>query len=111
MPKSPMRPCPVAGCPALVRAGRCQVHQARDHDRPNADVRAWYHTAQWRRIRQCVLWAHPLCVQCQTDGRISEATDVDHIDPHQGNLAKFYDYANLQGLCASCHARKTREGQ
>jgi hypothetical protein len=26
MPLSPMRNCPVPGCPALVRSGRCDAH-------------------------------------------------------------------------------------
>jgi len=29
--------------------------------------------------------------------------DVDHIKPHKGNLALFWDEANLQSLCKKCH--------
>jgi 5-methylcytosine-specific restriction protein A len=38
------------------------------------------------------------------------ASAVDHIIPHAGDPARFWDPANLQSLCASCHSLKTREG-
>ena len=31
------------------------------------------------------------------------ATIADHIKPHHGNEALFYDPDNLQSLCAQCH--------
>jgi 5-methylcytosine-specific restriction endonuclease McrA len=32
---------------------------------------------------------------------------VDHITPHRGDPAKFWDAANWQALCKRCHDRKT----
>lgn len=32
---------------------------------------------------------------------------VDHIRPHKGDQELFWDPANLQSLCDSCHSRKT----
>ena len=49
---------------------------------------------------------HPLCLHCQAKGRVSAATQLDHIVPlYQGGLD---DLCNLQGLCNACHAVKTR---
>ena len=31
------------------------------------------------------------------------ATVVDHIVPHKGDMALFWDKSNWQGLCAHCH--------
>lgn len=31
------------------------------------------------------------------------ATVVDHIKPHRGDMALFWDEANWQGLCKPCH--------
>ncbi len=43
-------------------------------------------------------------------GRITPATVVDHITPHRGDQALFWDYDNWQSLCKQCHdADKQRE--
>lgn len=58
---------------------------------------------RWQRARATYLTAHPLCVLCQQMGRIVAATVVDHIVPHRGDQALFWDRANWQSLCKSCH--------
>ncbi len=35
------------------------------------------------------------------------ANEVDHIKPHNGDLALFWDESNWQSLCKACHSRKT----
>lgn len=62
---------------------------------------------RWQKARIQFLSSHPLCVACQADGRVTAATVVDHIEPHRGDQTKFWDEANWQPLCASCHGRKT----
>ena len=47
--------------------------------------------------------AHPLCVMCQADGRVEPATVVDHIKPHRGDSAMFWDRSNWQSLCKRHH--------
>lgn len=56
-------------------------------------------------IRAAVLRDDPLCPVCKSAGRVTLATEVDHIIP----LAKggTDDRSNLQGLCAEHHADKT----
>lgn len=60
-------------------------------------------TLQKRRRR----WfeANPLCVHCKAQGRVSLATDLDHITPLFKGGAD--DETNLQGLCKPCHDAKT----
>ena len=59
-----------------------------------------------QRLRERVLRADPLCAACMAAGRIRPATDLDHIVPiFKGGTD---DDENLQGLCAECHAEKTR---
>ena len=36
---------------------------------------------------------------------------VDHIDPHKGNVKKFFDTKNLQTLHIQCHNLKTQREQ
>jgi len=48
-----------------------------------------------------------LCVHCRKSGRVSIATEVDHITPlFKGGT---YDDDNLQSLCHDCHTDKTAE--
>lgn len=34
---------------------------------------------------------------------VHPASIVDHIEPHKGNMSKFWDSANWQGLCDWCN--------
>lgn len=72
-------------------------------DRGSSNARGYGWTWQKRRARW--LRAHPLCAICQANGRVTAATELDHIKPkaHGGTDAD----DNLQGLCAECHARKS----
>ena len=64
-----------------------------------------YNTPRWQRLRRYVLANEPLCRECRRAGRVTQATDVDHIEPvSQGGAA--FDLVNLQPLCRECHNRK-----
>ena len=62
---------------------------------------------KWRKARFHYLQSHPLCVHCDAEGRVTPATDLDHIIPHKGDMSLFWDSHNWQPLCKSCHSRKT----
>ncbi len=68
---------------------------------------------RWQRARERFLRAHPLCCYCQQSGRVTEATVVDHIQPHQGDQKLFWDESNWQPLCKPCHdiVKKAEEAQ
>ena len=105
--------CQEYGCSAPAYTGNyCDAHrkshktQARkDLNRTNqsfADSSNFYNSNQWRKLRQMVLRGEPLCRTC---GRA--AHDVDHIIPiRKGGARSSLD--NLQALCKSCHAKKSR---
>jgi 5-methylcytosine-specific restriction protein A len=59
----------------------------------------------WDKIRAAVLAQQPLCVACEQQGRLTAASEVDHVI----SLARggSHERANLQSLCKSCHSRKT----
>ena len=47
---------------------------------------------------------------CEKRGRVTAATLVDHIEPHRGDMTVFWDRANWQPLCTTCHSSvKQRE--
>jgi 5-methylcytosine-specific restriction enzyme A len=83
----------------------------KERERTNTVVRRWYYTVAWRQLRATVLDDNPLCVSCQSHGVVAIATEIDHIAPHRNDPGRFWNRANLQGLCASCHGRKTGRGE
>lgn len=107
-----MKLCPEPGCTERVQAGRCPKCQAkRERQRPLAEVRKLYHSARWLALRRRVLQEQPTCPWCfARDARVVASTDVDHIAPHRGDLALFWDRENLQAMCKACHSRKTQAG-
>ena len=70
--------------------------------RPNARQRGYNH--RWDKARATFLRHNPLCRMCESQGRVTEAKVVDHIIPHRGDQALFWDTANnWQPLCYPCH--------
>jgi 5-methylcytosine-specific restriction enzyme A len=72
-------------------------------DRVQREAR--YHTHKWRQLSKRFLEDNPLCVQCQSEGRVEAASVTDHkIRVKDG--ADFWDVSNYQPLCHKCHNRK-----
>jgi 5-methylcytosine-specific restriction endonuclease McrA len=75
--------------------------------------RRWYNTARWRALRLKVFLRD--LFTCKRCGHVEGDTSLlvcDHVIPHRGDEAKFWDEANLQTLCKDCHDRvKQREEQ
>lgn len=82
--------------------------QGRPKDtRPSRHVRGY--TSKWDKARKGYLAHHPLCATCLKDGRTTAATVVDHIVPHKGDTALFWDVGNWQALCRYHHNVKTAD--
>jgi 5-methylcytosine-specific restriction protein A len=78
--------------------------------RPSAAQRLY--GRRWAVAALLYLNDHPLCAECRRQGRPPQpATCVDHVTPHRGDLRLFWNQKNWQGLCASCHSRKTLQEQ
>ena len=113
MPKKPKRPCSHPGCPALVEAGErhCIQHkrqEQRRHDTDRGSAHQRGYTARWAKYAASYKREHPLCRECESQGRITPAYAVDHIQPVTGpDDPLFWDTDNHQPLCAICHSRKT----
>lgn len=56
-------------------------------------------------IRAAHFRENPLCVHCYEAGRVTLATELDHIKSIANGGRDVY--ANRQGLCKDCHATKT----
>lgn len=107
-------PCRHRGCAALVdKPGYCEAH-AHEAPRSIADRKRGSSTKRgygyrWQKFRESYLSSHPLCVECEKAGKITPATDVDHIVPHRGDMEKFWQ-GPFQALCGPCHKSKTAKG-
>lgn len=76
--------------------------------------KTWYLSARWKTFRKAYLREYPHCVFCFKRHIIEPAVIVDHIDGHQvgedenGKTWKDTFWTGpVQGLCWSCHSRKT----
>jgi 5-methylcytosine-specific restriction protein A len=77
-----------------------------DHNGQSAHARGL--GAAWRKARALALKRDKgLCVVCWRAGRVTVASEVDHIRPRAAGQV---DHAldNLQSLCRPCHDVKTR---
>ena len=106
MPLGAKRPCSYAGCGRIVAFGqsRCEKHPAKTWvKRPDSPKRVTGRKLQ--RKREQLFSARPLCAECDRHGRVSLATQRDHIV----SLAEGGQDVdeNTQGLCDECHAAKS----
>lgn len=108
MPFMPPTNCKHSRCNKLVPYGEryCEEHKPlHKSDRDSASKRGY--NSRWQKARLKYLHSHPLCVLCREQGRLTEATVVDHIIPHRGDQKLFWDESNWQALCKPCHDKKT----
>jgi len=111
MPIAAMTPCRHQGCRALVAKGYCDEHKQQstrkqfDRDRGSANSRGYNY--KWQKARKIFLAEHPLCVECESNEKVTAANVVDHIIAHKGDQVLFWDESNWQPLCATCHNIKT----
>lgn len=113
-----LRFCKHPGCGELTQGGWCDKHKPEakvyisinrppDKCKKRASAHKRGYTYRWQTVRKDFLSKHPWCAECQRQGRLTTATEVDHIIPHKGDRRLFWDRSNWQPLCHSCHSRKT----
>ena len=107
MAKAAPKPCGHPGCGVIVRDGtsRCPKHPREAWGKkPTATKRVTGRKLQ--AMRAALFSANPLCVECQRLGRVTLATQRDHIIPlAEGGKD---DDENVQGLCHDCHDVKSQ---
>ena len=70
------------------------------------ETNPFYLSVQWRRFRDYYIGLHPLCEQCEAEGRETPAQMVDHIQEiADGGALTSED--NALSMCWKCHGLKT----
>lgn len=77
------------------------------HSKVDEPWRAWYWLARWKRLRIEIFVRDGFRCQCgcnKAEGR-TRLLVCDHIKPHRGDEALFWDPDNLQTMLKTCHDR------
>jgi 5-methylcytosine-specific restriction protein A len=61
-----------------------------------------YQTQRWRKRSLAHRRAHPFCVMCEAEGKVSLATQVHHVVEHHGDEVAFF-LGEVIGLCLDHH--------
>jgi len=107
LPNRPYRPCKHTGCASLTRdqSGYCEVHQidqaqhSNDYDKHRGSPSKRGYDLTWQRLRLLYLHAHPLCEDCEEQGRVEQAVEVHHVVAIRNDKSKRLDDSNLRALC------------
>ena len=87
---------------------RDKRQRQRVYDRQRGSAHKRGYDRRWSRYASGYLQRSPLCVQCAEEDVDRLAECVDHIRPVEWpDDPGFWDAANHQPLCWSCHSRKT----
>ena len=108
MPSLASRACSTPGCKNTCTGSRCDAcAKQAAAQRPTSAQRGY--GWRWQKLAKAYLRTHPFAVDIFNcfEGRVYPAEVVDHIVPHKGDMALFWDVNNLQGLRKEDHDRKT----
>ena len=95
-----------APAPRLTAGGEGMTSGFARTDGRSAAARGY--DGDWRRLRLRILADEPLCRFCAAEGRVTAATEVDHIDPFRGlDDPRRLDPANCRPLCQPHHRART----
>ena len=103
MPKRPNRPCSHPSCPKLTDGRFCTEHEKQEavryekYDR-DPSTRRRYGRA-WKRIRDRYIAAHPLCAQCEAEGKPEHSCKPEGIATEMVDcLIRILDWCGKEGV-------------
>ena len=114
MALAPLHKCNHHGCNQLVRTPRCDKHAKEpkwSKRSKQSEAAQELYDYRWEQASKRYRQEHPLCAECERQGRVAAAECVDHIAPHRGDKSLFWLESNWQPLCDACHRSKTRRGE
>lgn len=91
--------------------------QKRAFDKRRGSARERGYTRDWEKFRYGFLSEHPLCLYCETQGRLTPAEICDHIMPHEGDPDRFWPPDGVAAAdffapcCKACHDGPKQEAE
>lgn len=91
--------------PAQFRAhGQRSTEQVKaDSDAERGSARSRGYGVRWDRASRLFKVDHPLCLGCEAIGRITATEVTDHVEPHRGDMVKFWNVELWQPSCRPHH--------
>lgn len=86
---------------ARPQASRAELNAAYDARRGSARKRGY--VGQWDLASAVFKRKHPLCLGCEAVGRVVATEVTDHVEPHRGDMAKFWNGELWQPACRWHH--------
>jgi 5-methylcytosine-specific restriction protein A len=108
MANAPLHQC--SKCRKLVR-GKCGCTKPTWTRSVQSERAQQLYTAEWAKTSKRFRMMHPLCAECQRNGRTTAAQCVDHVIPHRADYELFWRESNWESLCNDCHRAKTARGE
>lgn len=110
MPSSPPSQCNEFGCKSPTAKGSSLCLDHAPCKMVSDDRKAFnnkYKKTAWEKIRSRQFSTIPLCQACLLDGRVNQASHVDHLFPWK-RIGEMAFRRNLfQSLCPECHGVKS----
>jgi 5-methylcytosine-specific restriction protein A len=66
-------------------------------------LESFYNSAAWRKLSRLHKLEHPLCAECERQGRVTIAQQVHHVKDLETHPELALEWDNLESLCRSCH--------
>jgi 5-methylcytosine-specific restriction protein A len=90
--------------PSFIPRSQRTIREANvEYDARRGSARERGYGARWDTASAGFKRSHPLCLGCEAVGRVT-ATDVtDHVEPHKGDMVKFWNAAMWQPACSWHH--------
>lgn len=73
------------------------------YERERGTSRERGYTNRWDKAAASFKAKHPLCLGCHAIGRVAATEVVDHVVPHRGDMALFWDSSRWQPSCKWHH--------
>lgn len=91
--------------PPTFRPAGTLTRQAarREQDQRRGSARERGYSAAWDKASAGHLRSHPLCRYCELAGEVAAATLTDHLYPHRGDQALFWNRTYWVSCCKPCH--------
>jgi len=118
VPSAPRKPCRSPGCSTLGTTTYCEKHTIKkeaevvatrikyDKERGTSASRGYNY--RWSKVSKQYRINHPLCVMCESKGKLTPVQCVDHIIAVEGpDDPLFWNEDNWQSLCNTCHNIKS----